>query len=370
MTKTMTSEEPLADRQSRQFSVPVANMRAGCAIAHIDAFREVLPELIRFHDSLDAGNGGASLTPTLLRARVMEIIDAINDKTKVRWEEYIRLAALLPMEGETLREAGLPDHITYDPAKGIPFLTWMTEVDGPMASWRQIHINILEDTSGQPFVLTPPFRPISIDCLPKQVVRIQITDPVHAAAAAVDEVISSALGDLLRARSAVSARDNWVRMRMVSNFYTAIAQGRIKDMALDDFKDWVISLPEKISILNAPAEIARHGSSAVMIQVLAMRTVASFIGDCLDRAEQEPENTTQEMRVSQVIDEMQTYAKRITARTNSYNELLITEQGLNLRDYIIQMVNRPAPRGTPFIALVPKSLAEENPVAELSRATG
>lgn len=365
--KTTTTNVP-QDKQIRQHSVPAANLREAWPIAHINAYREIAPALVRLHDSLTSASG-ESMFPTVIQGKIMEVLEEINSRSQHRWEEYVRAAAAHPMEAETLRESGLPEHITYNEAKGIPFLTWLSAQDGPMLNWRQIHINILEDKSGQPFILTPPFRPVSAESLPKGTIRVAITDQVHAATVAVDEVIASGVTDLMRAKSEISPRDNWVRMRMVANFYAAVVEERMKELALDDYKDWVVTLPAKIPLLNAPSVIARHGANAIVIQLLAMRAISDFISDCLDRAEKEPGNATQDLMVDQVIGEMQAYADRIHARATGFNDLLVSESVQNPDDYKQLLINRPVPRGTPFIAMIPKGAETEDGVTPLIPAT-
>lgn len=351
------------DKLQREHSVPAANLKEAWPIAHIDAYREIAPELVKLHDSLSAGSSESSY-PAAIQQRVMAVLDRLNDLTQARWNEYIAASASHPLHADSLRDAGVPEHITYNPATGVPFLTWLSVMDGPQLNWRQINLNILEDKSGQPFTLTPPFRPVRIESLPAGTRRVQISDPVHAATLAVFEVIDAALADLLRAKAAVSARDNWVRMRCVASFYSAVVAERMKELALDDYKDWVVTLPAKIPILNAPAVIARHGSNAIVIQLLAMRTIADFILDSLDRAEKEPGNDSQADMVEQVISEMSQYRDRMNTRAESLNRLLIDESIEDADEYVIQIVTRPVPRGTPFIALIPKS-ADGQTIAEL-----
>lgn len=350
---TSLPPDNLDDKQIRQHMVPVANVNQAWPIAHIDAYREIAPSLVELHDSLSAASG-QSLFPAAIQTKVMDVLNRISDLTQKRWEEYVRAAAQNPLHADSLRDSGVPEHITYDSMNGVPFLTWLSVMDGPQLNWRQIHINILEDTSGQSFVLTPPFRPVRVENLPADTRKLMITDQVHAATIAVSEVIDAALADLLRAKNQVSARDNWVRMRMTANFYASIVQERMKELALDDYKDWVVTLPAQIPILNAPAVIARHASNAVVIQVLAMRTIAHFILDAMDRAEKEPGNTDQGMVVDQVIDEMTAYRDRMQARAQSLNDLLVSEAQNLPPAYAVQVITRPFPRGTPFIAIIPE----------------
>lgn len=351
-----TPSDHLDDKQIRQHMVPVANVNQAWPIAHIDAYREIAPSLVELHDSLSAA-AGQSLFPSSIQAKLMDVLNRISDLTHKRWDEYVRAAAQNPLHEDSLRESGVPEHITYDSMNGVPFLTWLSVMDGPQLNWRQIHINILEDSSGQPFVLTPPFRPVRVESLPPGTRKLMIGDQVHAATIAVSEVIEAALADLLRAKSQVSARDNWVRMRITANFYASIVQERTKELALDDYKDWVVTLPAQIPVLNAPAVIARHASNSVVIQVLAMRTIAHFILDAMDRAEKEPGNTDQGMIVDQVIDEMTAYRDRMRLRAQSLNDLLIAEAQDLPASYAAQVVTRPFPRGTPFIAIIPEDVA-------------
>lgn len=346
----------LEDKQLRQHVVPAANVNEVWPIAHIDAYRELAPALVELHDSLSASSG-QSMFPAAIQAKVMAVIDRLTDLTQQRWEEFIRASAKHPLHADSLRDVGMPEHITFDPVNGIPFLTWLSVMDGPQLNWRQINISILEDSSGQPFVLTPPFRPVKVDSLPPGTQKVMVTDQVHASTIAVSEVIDAAVEDLLRAKSTVSARDNWIRMRMLANFYTSVVQARMKELALDDFKDWVVTLPAKIPVLNAPAVIARHASNAVVMQVLAMRTIAHFIIDSMDRAEKEPGNTEQVMMVDQVIDEMTAYRDRMATRAHSLNDLLLAEASDLPADYVVQVVTRPFPRGTPFLAAIPRDQA-------------
>lgn len=348
-----TTEDPIDDAQERRHSVPAANLPEAWPIACIAAYREIAGPLAELHDKLATGSG-VSMSPPNIQRQIMDLIELINAKTKQRWDEYITVATKHPLHAESLRAAGLPEHITYDPKTGIPFLTWLTVMEGPQLNWRQLEINIVEDRSGQPFVLTPPFRPVRIESLPAGTVRINVADPVHAATIAVAEVLEACYDDLTRAKASVSARDNWVRMRCVANFYTAIVQERMKELALDDYRDWVATLPAQIPIMNAPAVIARHGSNAIVIQLLALRAVANFLLDCLDRTESEPGNHDQAQMVDQVLHEMGVYKERMRAREDSLDSLLINEQVDNPGDFVSQVISRPVPRGTPLIALVPR----------------
>lgn len=366
---TPTDEDWADDKQSRQHSVPAANLQEVWPIAHIAAYREIAAPLAALHDALSAGSA-LSTSPSAIQRNIMDVIERLNELTQKRWAEYIKAAAAHPLHADSLKAAGVPEHITYDPKSGIPFLTWLTVMEGPQLNWRQLHINIVEDRSGQPFVLTPPFRPVRIDSLPPATLKLAIADPVHAATIAVFEVMDAAVADLSRAKASVSARDNWVRMRCVANFYTAIVQERMKELALDDYRDWVVTLPAQIPIMNAPAIIARHGANAVVIQLLALRTVANFLLDCLDRTEAEPGNHDQAMMVDQVMNEMGAYLERIRARQDSLNNLLISESVPNPEAFVPQVISRPVPRGTPLIAMIPNDGTESQTsnVTELHRS--
>lgn len=346
-------EEQTNDRIERHHSVPAANLKEAWPIAQIAAYREMAAPLAELHDSLSAGSG-TSVSPSSIQRRILAVIELLNDRTKQRFEEYIQAATTHPLHADSLRAAGVPEHITYDSKSGIPFLTWLTVMEGPQLNWRQLHINIAEDRSGQPLILTPPFRPVRLESLPPNSLRILIADPVHAATIAVAEVMDAAFEDIVRAKASISARDNWVRMQCVANFYTAIVQERMKELALDDYRDWVVTLPAQIPIMSAPAVIARHGSNAVVIQLLALRTVANFLLDSLDRTENEPGNVDQSMMVDQVLGEMRSYRDKVVARMNSLNALLIAEHVSEPENYVPQVISRPVPRGTPLIAMIPK----------------
>lgn len=367
------SEAPggwVEDKQQRQHSVPAANLKEAWPIAHIDAYREIVPDLVRLHDSLSQGSGESAF-PAAIQQRILDVLNRVQDLTQARWNEYVDAAASHPLHADSLRDAGVPEHITYNAAAGLPFLTWLSVMDGPQLNWRQISLNILEDKSGEPFTLTPPFRPVRIESLPADTRRIQITDPVHAATLAVFEVIDAALSDLMRAKASVSARDNWVRIRCVAKFYLEVSNERKKELALDDYKDWVVTLPAKIPILNAPAVIARHAANAVAIQLLAMQTIADFMIDSLDRAEKEPGNATQADMVEQVIHEMAQYRERMRTRADSMNQLLVDDSIEDPDAYVMQTVTRPVPRGTPFIAMIPRASAEAQAVvAEIGASRG
>lgn len=362
-------DEIVDDRQQGQQIVPAPNLPEAWPIAHIAAYRELAAPLAALHDSLAAGTG-LSTSPSAMQRQIMGLLEQINELTNQRWAEYIKAAAAHPLDADSLKSCGIPEHITYDAKHGIPFLTWMTLKEGPVYKWQQYRIAIKEDTSGEPFVLTPPFRPVNLDSLPTGTLRINLTDPVHAATSAVYEVMEAAYADLTRAKATVSARDNWVRMRCVANFYTAIVQARMKELSLDDYRDWQVTLPAQIPVLNAPAIIARHGSNVVVIQLMALRTVTAFLLDSLDRAESEPSNHDQAQMVDQVLKEMSVYLERVRARHDSLNHLLVAENAPDAHGYVMQPISRPFPRGTPLIAMIPPEQAKASlvNVTELRRS--
>jgi len=353
MANKETPEEAMSDKQERPYMVATTNVQQAWPIAHIDAYREIAPELVRLHDSLSAGSG-TSMFPVALQQQVMLVLDRINDLTQQRWAEYVKAGAAHPLEAESLRDMGVPEHITYDSANGVPFLNWMTYLDGPVPNWREIEVNIKEDVSGQTFQFVPPFRPVHVNSLPGGTHRLPINDPVHAATIAVYEVIDSSLTNLLRASTTVSPRDNWVRMQITATLYRTIAQARLKELSMDDYKDWVVTIPETIPIFNAPAQIARLGANAVVIQILALRTIAGFVQDSMDRADKEPINVDQAAKVDQVIGEMTNYRDRMKARADNLNALVVSDSPIDPKRYDVMVVSRPFPRGTPFIALIPR----------------
>ena len=350
-TLNTPSDNETQDQLQRQHAVPITRVAEVWPVAHLHAYRDLLPVLEQLHKSLAPGTGPNPL-PDELRGRVAAAIAQINELGQQRWNEFIGVAAVHPLHAETLRNAGQPAQIQFNGT--YPFLRWLSPMDGPEANWHPISLRIAEDASGEVFDFNPPFRPVWVEHLPETTIKVPVTDPIHAASIALAEVIGVALGDLSAARGRVSARDNWVRIRMMAHLLQSVVEERMRaELSVDDFKDWVIPSHSSIPLSNAPMLIASHTCNAAAIQILAMRVVQNFILDAMDRAEREPGNETTGQTVDQVFDELEKYHQRIRTRVDALNELVLSECKNLPADYSYQVVARPIPRGTPFFAVFP-----------------
>lgn len=336
--------------EERAFSLALADPAEVWTMAKISAYYELRKELIALHDS-----PGLGITET--QARLQALLEKLRVSTDARWEEFVSHSPLSVLHADSLLAIGPPDHAQFDLNNKIASISWNEARDEDDAIWSLQPVQVPGDESDVSFFITPPYRPVYMDRLPEGTIQLPVREPIHAATIAINEVISALLGDIERLITEVGNQAAWRRMKRIAWFYTRLVESRIRDLALDDYRDWVPALPASISVNEAPSLIAKSAANSIVMQLLSLRTISAFLFDAISRAEDEASNESADDLVAQVLSEIRSYHANIKASLDAFNQMLIShagKQGLGLEVYVVA---RPIPRNTPIVTLIPKEHA-------------
>lgn len=366
MNKISSPRPDLYKRDTLQEAIPVTGNAEIWCVAHLDAYLGIAEHLEALHQALSSAFAKGNISHRSIDEHIATARSKIDELIQAFWQQYIDQAASSALHARHLKSCGPPDKVDYEAVQGIPFLSWKSKMSSRQSNWRHLVIRIAEDSSGKDFVMVPPFRPTTLDDLPKGTHICPLNQPVHVATAALYEVLRAFLADIRRDITEISGKNSWIRMRCLVNFYTAVVNERLKEAHPEDFHGWQISMPKKIPINAAATIIAKHAANSSMIQTLAIRAIIDLLHDCMDNAEEAMCSSSDEM-VMRVLTSLDKYDRDISETLEQLNRDLLANTDHVLSDYVCTLVSRPLPRGTPVLALIPKDSTAS--VVQLRAAT-
>lgn len=337
-----------ADKEvTRVLGAPVLNSPEVWRIAQIHALTEVRRLLIQLHDS-------RSLSPMEFKARLLDVIDNINDQSDEHWSKFIDLHALHELQAESLKELGIPEILTLNDATGLCTIGWL-EADGEVESeyWNPVPISLPGDSQERQFAVTPAFRPILRDKLPEGSQVFDISDSRHAALVCITDVLKGMVADIERVVAGAPAEMAWKWLRKMSLLYRDQYEMSRSRLVIDDYKDWVPDIPSSIPLLQAPQIIGQKAGNARSVRTLSLNTTVACLEDAIDRAQSEPYSSTAEERLAQVLFDLRTAESKLAVELGFNNDRLVGDALKDMPGAHVYLMARPIPSGPPAIALIP-----------------
>ena len=314
-------------------------------------------EILRSLYNLIATEGTSTEFTEIILGRLKHEVDRSADAESAAWQLFIDGSSHSPVQRDTMLGMGPPHLISFEPKHGVPFMGWRAVSDSNIeAKWRRYPVEDLE--SGARANLTAPFRPVEISKLPPGTVKLAVQDTRHAATIALDEVMQTALADLHDGLEGEDPLMTWGRLRAQVSFHTTVVQKWVKELRIDEYKDWLPQIPHRIRIQDAPSAIARFSTTTVTMQIMTLRTVADFYKDSMDRAERQYPGDTAAM-VASVIEDVTAASKNIASIADAMNRLLISSEP-KADNMDKEVIFRTIPRGLPIIALIPREFEDTN----------
>lgn len=311
-------------------------------------------ELLR---SLYAMISDRSASFEVILERLRHEVDHSIEGEHALWQLFIQVAESNGIQRETMQSMGAPDIISFEPKSGIPFMGWRALTNSIEDKWRRV-FTVEDLETGAKAPLTAPFRPVELSKLPPGTVKVPIKDPRHAATVAVDEVLRTAYNDLQNGLEGEDPGHTWGRVRALVSFYMTVVQKWIKELTVDEYKDWVPQLPARIKIQEAASTIARHSTTTVMMQILTLRTVADFYKEAMEKAETAHPGDMRAM-VDMVFAEIQSTQINISRITEAMNKLHVQDEPTAANGEM-EVIFRTVPRGVPVIAIIPREFEDSD----------
>lgn len=352
-SRTAGPRSPAASGKDDSVPVPVTVPAEVWALASLHTQRQST-ELLK---SLYALISDRTASFEVILERLEHEVDHSIEGEQALWQLFIQVAESSGIQRETMQSMGAPDIISFEPKNGIPFMGWRALTDSIEDKWRRV-FTVEDLESGAKAPLTAPFRPVELSKLPPGTVKVPIKDPRHAATIAVDEVLRTAYGDIQNGLAGEDPGHTWGRIRALVTFYMTVVQKWIKELTVDEYKDWLPQLPARIKIQEAASTIARHSTTTVMMQILTMRTVADFYKEAMERAETAHPGDMTSM-VEMVLSEVHSTQANISRITEAMNNLHVQDEP-SVANGEMEVIFRTVPRGVPVIAIIPREFEDSD----------
>ena len=246
-----------------------------------------------------------------------------------------------------------PSDVTFDAYLDMPVVLRPHE---PTPGWGKIEFD--PGQAGRPISLTTPYRYIDVDSLPSGTRMVSVSDPRHAALAAVVDVLACFRSALAFAKVAISASEASARIWDI--VVVQLQAGRFATMTLppDEIHGWANTAPTVATdILNIPKLVSDVGATARAQQSIALDACAKWL-DAVNTSHDEGDDHFDAMQ--REVDEAWSL---LSSQLDTCNRMVVGED-FNHMD--VMPVLRHAKGRIPLLAVIPKDKSEEV-VAQLLR---
>lgn len=292
------------------------------------------------------------------KAAIQAEIDALSLLAIKHWRDYVD-AALTSRERDVsylLKETRMPLGMTLDATDQSVLVSWPSgESDVPPAFFA-LGLAARQTLEAPEFEPRSPFKEVRLAQLPAGTVLLDIVDPIHAATAAVSEMMQSVVRDMEDHIAREAAADAWSLMAFHVAFYQRAVRLLEQGLGDDEFRGWDRVVFEPATIFDIPRSIVASTSTANAQRVLAVRSIASLYERMMIAAETAIGEHHREL-VDRVMHELITARDQIASVLDGYNHILMTASSATKLDVVPVPVLRPIPHGLPVLALVPAGAA-------------
>ena len=279
-------------------------------------------------------------------------IGALQQRLVNSWRAFCD-AALLRTDRDMsflFKEPALPVRIRLDAERKAIDITWATP----------------EPQDGAPFLLpgrhalgtttfaepSNPFQPVRLTKLPEDTVLLDITDALHAATAAVVEVLRTVCRDLSHHVATLPADVGYQQMSFFVAFYQRTVRLLEQGLGDDEFRLWDRNVVEAASFLDIPKAIVASSTSSNAIRVLAVSLVADLYERAMKNAEME-HGQDYDVLVELVSKRLNQAHTQLSSILDGHNHILLATHGAADVKATLVVIMRTVPVRLPQLALIP-----------------
>lgn len=281
-------------------------------------------------------------------------ITALSERLVAHWRSFCD-AALLRTDRDMsflFKEPALPVRIALLAEKRAIDITWATPAPDDDAPFLLPGRHALGTTTfAEP---SSPFQAVRITKLPQDTVFLPITEPMHAATAAVVEVLRAIVRDIGDHVKSAPDEHGWAQMAFFVAFYQRTVRLLEQGLGDDEFRQWDRVVLEPSSFVQIPKAIVASTTSSNALRVLSVGMVAQLYERLMVTAERE-HGTNPGMLVEVVSRQLVLAHQQLASILEGHNHILLATSNATEVDAVPVVIMRPQPGGIPVLALIPAS---------------
>lgn len=274
-----------------------------------------------------------------------KVLEALSGLANGSFDTYLR-SSDRPIAGDRRALS-----VQFDDARNVPMVEW----PGSAASnsWGMVDIDGVGNEPGM--VLASPFREMCVDRLPAGSRLVKLTDPHHAATAALVDVLQCAQRDADSAFLIPDSRAAWRRLNMIISIYRNGARAGLEVLGDDDFVNWKADMPMRFEISAAAGLICRIAATSRAQCSVAIHLMATWLQALADATEPMAMPDRQRMFVKRLKDASEGVEKAL----EGMNLALARAHSDGSENYTCMVIMRPVPQSIPVLAIVPAQPEEK-----------
>jgi hypothetical protein len=286
-----------------------------------------------------------------------EEIAAQKDSAERRWRSFIDRACSSEAERAGLSALGQPDSIEVDTDVGVPMAVW-DEASRDVGGFWPANMIVAIASGDTRFTPTQPFREVRLASLPEGTRFVQISEPRHAATAAIAEVLRAVKSDMDVHIRQASPSIAWRRLAYLVAFYNTAIKVIGPSLSDDEFRDWQRNLSDLSRPIVAADQLARMVAGSARTcraqQLVAVQLVAAPITDSMTAVEDAHYDAGEEMWVQHVAGVIDRASHAVGEAMRGYNIAAMAFSGCDDTTASPMTMLRPVPHGLPRLAVIPR----------------
>lgn len=294
---------------------------------------------------------------TELGRSAREEIAAQKDSAERHWRSFIERACSSEAERAGLASLGQPDSIEVDTEIGVPMAVW-DEASREVGGFWPANLTVAIASGDTTFTPTQPFREVRLASLPEGTRFVQITEPRHAATAAIAEVLRAVKTDFDVHIRNVTPPIAWRRLANLVAFYNRAIKIIGPSLSDDEFCDWQRDWLGSSRPLVTADHLARMVSGSARTcraqQFVAVQLVAALITEAMTTVEDANYDAGEEMWIGHVAGVIDRAAHSIGEAMRGYNIAAMAFSGCDDATASPMTILRPVPTGLPRLAVIPR----------------